>query len=163
MGNVGSVHDARVFRLSKVHDYTKDSSKCPNNSHIIGDAAYTINKHLRVPYRDNGHLTLKQKNFNFCLSSARMSIERSFGLLKGRFKSLLTTLNMERIDLIPTFILACCILHNICLLKGDELPNSLMIPLSAPMNDQESIRECTNRLGSLKREQITEELPIREV
>lgn len=59
MGNVGSVHDARVFRLSEVHDYTEDSSKFPNNSHIIGDAAYTINKHLLVPYRDNGHLTLK--------------------------------------------------------------------------------------------------------
>jgi len=70
-----------------------------------------------VPYRDNGHLTQKQKNFNFCHFSARMAIERSFGFLKGWFRSLLTTLDMKRVDLIPKYIMACCVLHNICLLK----------------------------------------------
>lgn len=28
---------------------------------------------------------------------------------------------MDRVDLIPMHILACCILHNICLMKSDEL------------------------------------------
>jgi hypothetical protein len=29
---------------------------------------------------------------------------------------------MERIDLIPQHILvACCVLHNVCLIRGDEL------------------------------------------
>ena len=67
-----------------MYNYIDDPSKFPNDGHIIGDAAYTNNEHL-VPYRDNGHLTVKQKHFNFCHSSARMAIERSFGLLKGRF------------------------------------------------------------------------------
>jgi len=110
--NVGSVHDQRVFRLSEVYNYIDDPSKFPNDGHIIGDAAYTNHKHLLVPYRDNGHLTVKQKNVNFCHSSARMAIERSFGLLKGRFRSLLTTLDMERIDSIPTidiYIILPCI------------------------------------------------------
>lgn len=41
-------------------------------------------------------------------------IERAFALLKGRFRRL-KYLHMSRIDLIPYVILACCVLHNICL------------------------------------------------
>lgn len=28
---------------------------------------------------------------------------------------------MDRVDLIPMFIIACCVMHNICLLRGDEI------------------------------------------
>jgi len=110
-------NDQRVFGLSELKNYLDDTTKFPNNSHLIGDSAYTLHEHLMVPYRDNGHLTQKQKNFNFCHFSARMAIERSFGFLKGWFRSLLTTLDMKRVDLIPKYIMACCVLHNICLLK----------------------------------------------
>lgn len=94
-----------------------------------------------------------------------MAIERSFGLLKGRFRSLLTTLDVERIDLIPTFILACCVLHNICLLQGDELPNSLL-PHQTSSEETNNIifRECAlNRIGLLKRDSICEQLNIKNV
>ncbi|XP_044588775.1 protein ALP1-like [Cotesia glomerata] len=114
-GNVGSIHDARVFRLSEVNDYLNDPLKFPNDCHLVGDAAYPIHKNLLTPYRDNGHLSIRQKNYNFCHSSARIAIERAFGLLKKRFRSLLTVLDMTRTDLIPDFIIACCVLHNICL------------------------------------------------
>jgi hypothetical protein len=93
-GIVGSVHDQRVFRLSDLNEDIHNPTKFPYNSHIIGDAAYTLHEHLLVPYRDNGHLTEKQKNFIFCHSSARMAIERSFGLLKGCYRSLLTIWSM---------------------------------------------------------------------
>lgn len=55
-----------------------------------------------------------QKRFNSILTQSRQVIERSFALLKGRFRRL-QHLQMKRIDLIPSFILACCVLHNICL------------------------------------------------
>jgi len=84
VGNVGSVHDQRVFRLSEVYNYLNDPIKFPDNCHLLGDAAYTINEHLLVPYRDNGYLSARQRNFNFCHSSARMAIERAFGLLKRK-------------------------------------------------------------------------------
>jgi len=51
------------------------------NNHLFGDAAYTIHEHLLPPYCDNRHLTNRQKNFNFCHISARMTIERLFDLL----------------------------------------------------------------------------------
>ncbi|XP_071576255.1 putative nuclease HARBI1 [Temnothorax nylanderi] len=95
-GHVGSVHDQRVFRLSEVHNYLQDPRKFSNDSYLVGDAAYSLHENLMTPYRDNGHLTHKQKNYNFCHSSARMVIERTFGLLKGRFRSLLTFSNRYR-------------------------------------------------------------------
>lgn len=66
-GNVGSVHDQRVFRLSELNEYLSDATKFHNNSHLIGDAAYTLHENLLVPYRDNGHLTQKQKNSIFVI------------------------------------------------------------------------------------------------
>lgn len=75
-----------MFRLSEVSTYLNDPTKFPNNSHLLGDAAYTIHEHLLPPYRDNGYLSDRQKNFNFYHASARMVIERSFGLLKGRVR-----------------------------------------------------------------------------
>ncbi|CAI6373933.1 unnamed protein product [Macrosiphum euphorbiae] len=163
-GNVGSVHDQRVFRLSDLNEDIHNPSKFLNNSHIIGDAAYTLQEHLLVPYRDNGHLTEKQKNFNCCHSSARMAIERSFGLLKGRFRSLLTTLAMERVDLIPKYIIACCVLHNICLLKNDDFPSTVeLLPEAVQYHDQVGGNVAVNRLGVIKRDDICERLSIRNV
>ncbi|XP_067217072.1 putative nuclease HARBI1 [Linepithema humile] len=119
-GNVGSVHDARVFRLSPVRQYiTNPQIYFPNDSHIIGDVAYGVHPHIMVPFKDNGHLTVRQKNFNFCLSSARMAIERTFGLWKGRWRSILDCLPMIILEKIPEYLLATCVLHNICILKGD--------------------------------------------
>lgn len=72
---------------------------------------------------------------------------------------------MERIDLIPTFILACCVLHNICLLRGDELPNSLL-PHQTSSEETNNVifRECvSNRIGLLKRDSICEQLNIRNI
>lgn len=99
----------------------------PENSHILGDAAYGIQKYVMVPFRDNGHLTEIEKNYNQIHSSSRMIVERSLGLLKGRFRSILDKLPMTRTDLIPKYIVACCILHNICLLHDDMIDIPIII------------------------------------
>ncbi|KAL6255472.1 hypothetical protein P5V15_013809 [Pogonomyrmex californicus] len=88
----------------------------PHDSHIMSDAAYRFTKYITVPFKDNGHLSERQINFNKHLSSARMIIEHTIDLLKDRFRSILDTLPLYRIDLIFKYIIACCILHNICLL-----------------------------------------------
>lgn len=107
----------RVFRLSNVESmFTEENF--PYDSHLLNDATYHLSKHAIVPFKDNGHLTDRQVNFNKRLSAARMIVERSLGLLKGRFRSILDTLPTRRIDLIPKYIIACCILHNICLIKN---------------------------------------------
>lgn len=50
-----------------------------------------------------------------------MPIERAFGLLKIRFRILSDCLPLLNIKYIPRFIIACCVLHNICILKNDMM------------------------------------------
>lgn len=121
-GHVGSVHDARVFRNSPLFEFIQRPDEYfPLNSHLIGDAAYSVHPHVMVPFRDNGHLTARQNNFNYCLSSTCMAIERAFGLLKVRFRILLDCLPLTDITKIPQFIIACCVIHNICILQNDNV------------------------------------------
>nr|XP_012222949.1 PREDICTED: putative nuclease HARBI1 [Linepithema humile] len=163
VGNVGSVHDSRVFRLSSLKEYINNPTKFPNNTHIIGDAAYALHKHLLVPYSDNGHLTQCQKNYNLCHSSTRMVIERAFGLLKGRWRSLLHNLAMNRVDFIPYHILACCVLHNICLLKKDELEMQDVVVEVEETGPQENrnIQYTDRNVAVVKRNNISANLLIR--
>ena len=72
-----------------------------------------------VPYRDNGHLTQSQKHYNIVHSSARSTIERAFGRLKGKFRRL-KGLDVTRTDFAPIIIETACALHNL-ILKYDSL------------------------------------------
>ncbi|XP_018404866.1 PREDICTED: putative nuclease HARBI1 [Cyphomyrmex costatus] len=155
-GMPGSVHDMRVFKYSGLQQKCNDNFFY--NKHLIGDSAYTLQKSVMVPYKDNGHLTADETNYNYALSRSRMFVEQSIGLLKGRWRYLLDKLPMRRTDLIPYYIIACCILHNICLLQRDEieypiiLPNEILEdagPLTVTPQQQE---------GIIKREQIKNSL-----
>ena len=53
------------------------------------------------------------------LSSARVTVERAFGVLKGRWRILLKRIDNRFIN-IPEVILTCCILHNFCQEAGEE-------------------------------------------
>jgi len=156
-GHSGS--DQRVFRLSELQEWLGNPEKFPDDCHILGDAAYKLHENLIVPYRDNGHLTPRQKNFNFCHSSARVAIERAFGLLKTRFRSLRTVLAMDRVDLIPMFIIACCVMHNICLLRGDEI--ELNEINETENNNLHHGVAPFEQAGVAKRNLICERLPMR--
>lgn len=106
--------------MSPVQKYIEEESTYfEPDTHLIGDAAYGIHPLLMVPFKNNGHLTARDNNFNFCLSSARMSIERAFALWKGRWRSLRDCLAMSTLTKIPEYLLATAVLHNICILKGD--------------------------------------------
>jgi len=123
-GQVKSVHDARVFRNSPVSSFLQIPdvyTYFPNDSHIIGNAAYPIHQHLLVPFRDNGHLSNRQKNYNYYLSSTRMVIERTITQLKIWFKILSDCLPLTDLKKVPEFIIACCVLHNICILQNDVM------------------------------------------
>ncbi|CAH1156075.1 unnamed protein product, partial [Phaedon cochleariae] len=114
----GSVHDARVFRTSDL--FTVGHRLCAPDYYLIGDSAYPSNNWLLTPYKNNGNLIQCQKTFNKVLSKTRVKIEHSFGLLKGRFRRIKELLDMKYMHNINSTIVACCVLHNICLFKGDE-------------------------------------------
>lgn len=78
----GKVHDARIFKNSEL--YANGLRMC-GEGHILGDSAYPNLPFVLTPFRDNGHLTRDQKKYNQVHSSIRVTVERAFGLLKGRF------------------------------------------------------------------------------
>lgn len=84
VGMPGRIHDARVFRNSPLFQRLTDNPHLLlPNQHLLGDAAYPLMLNVMKPYRDNGHLTHRQRRFNQRLSSQRAVVEMAFGLLKG--------------------------------------------------------------------------------
>lgn len=117
-GEVGSVHDATVLKRSEIWEYLSKDEMFPEDSHLLGDKAYPLLPTLITPYKDNGHLTKEQKHFNYVHSTCRSVIERSFALLKNRFR-ILKYMDIRNISWGVKYVIACCILHNVCILKDD--------------------------------------------
>ncbi|XP_017470369.1 PREDICTED: putative nuclease HARBI1, partial [Rhagoletis zephyria] len=109
VGYPGSSHDSWVFTNSTIYD--KLSSYC-GDYYLLGDSAYPCSKFLITPYRDNGHLTSAQKYFNIKLSSGRVAIEHTLGILKQRFRQLYYC-KLRNMEKLCHFVRACCVLHNI--------------------------------------------------
>lgn len=102
---------------------------------MLGDKAYSIQPCIMIPYRNNGNLHEDSVQYNNIHSSARMIIERANALLKGRFRSLLDKLPFKRTDLMPYYVIACCILHNICIMKDDLIDIPVLVNHEIPAMD----------------------------
>ncbi|KAK3107567.1 hypothetical protein FSP39_017459 [Pinctada imbricata] len=87
---------------------------------LLADNAYPLRNWLISPYKKYGNLTLQQHRFNKKLSSARQTIERAFGHLKGRFRRLKEATLHDPKD-VTQLIMAACILHNFCVINTEEL------------------------------------------
>lgn len=159
-GIPGKVHDSRVLKLSPISSQLQNIC-CENvgeyRYHIIGDGAYPIRPWLLTPYKDYGNLTEEQKKYNEKLSSTRVLIENSFGILKGRFRQLLQ-IDMHSVQRITTFIISCCILHNLCIFYNDELDSSEIYVEEDKNEENNPLRETDFNLrkkGEDKREFLT--------
>lgn len=163
-GYPGSLDIQEVFELSDLHKWLGDPDKFPDDCYILGDSAYELHQNVIIPYSDTEHLTPKQKNFNFCHFSAKIeTIERAFGLLKTRFRSLRTILAMDRCDLIPMFIIACCVIHNICLSKGDEIDVEIIKHETRDNNSLHQDATSFKQAAVTKRNLICERLSMQNV
>jgi len=58
---------------------------------LIGDDAFALGENLLKPFSGN-NMTQEQELFNKKLSSARVKVEKAFGILAARFRILLTTI-----------------------------------------------------------------------
>lgn len=129
----GSIHDARVLRLSSLYRLAENNSILMEPVRringvsvrplLIGDSAYPLLPWLVGPYPHSRQLNRDQSKYNKVLNKTRVIVERAFGKLKCRWRCLLKPLE-ENTSKVPRTILACCILHNICILRGDELDDS---------------------------------------
>lgn len=122
VGWPGKVHDARVFANSSLFECGQSGTLFPNSAErfgdvdvpvvILGDAAYPLLSWVMKPCAVN-NITPAQATFNHRLSRARMTVERAFGRLKGRWRCLLKRYD-GHVSKINTIVAACCVLHNFC-------------------------------------------------
>lgn len=161
-GEVGSMHDARVFRRSDF-SHLIDNGAIHNDMHFIGDSAYPLKNNLLIPFKDNGYLTNIQVNYNQLFSKARIFIEHTFALLKGRFRRL-KLMEATRVEIVPQIIMVCCILHNICRDTNDELEINLneIIQEEMLMRPGNIFPRLYNRMGVEKRNNIANNLFLRQ-
>ena len=128
-GYPGSLRDVQVVRLSEIFgaaenenilmEPTMDLNGTVIQLLIVGDSAYPLKTWLLRPVKDNGTLTREQKKFNKQLSKARIVSKHAIGKTKGRWQVLDKRLD-EDSDRIPATIIAACVLHNICTLRGED-------------------------------------------
>ena len=128
VGFPGSIHDARVLRLSGIFDLAENEEILTAPTRVIhgtllrpmlvGDSAYPLKNWLLKPFSNRGHLPPQRTRFNIKLSAMRSVVERAFGLLKGRWRLLLKK-NEQRHDSVARTVTAACILHNFCIMQGD--------------------------------------------
>lgn len=107
----GSAHDARVWQNSPIYNKLKEDNILPEKYHLLGDSAYPLDNFIMVPFKDNGHLTERQKMFNRRLCSSRVVIEQTFGILKEVFRRL-KYLNLLNLNYFKYIVTAACVLHN---------------------------------------------------
>ena len=87
---------------------------------FTGDAAYPVSSFMITPFKDTGRLTEAQKFFNRQVLSARQTVERAIGHIKGRFRRL-RDLYCHDIREICEIIISGCILHNLCIICQDDI------------------------------------------
>ncbi|KAI2661133.1 Protein ALP1-like [Labeo rohita] len=118
VGYPGSVHDSRVLRNSPVY---AGSLYPPPGKCILRDGGYLCLSApicLITPYREPVQNPV-QARFNSKHSRARSIVERAFGMMKARWRSLY----FKALEVSPVFVpevVACCsVLHKLNLFNGD--------------------------------------------
>jgi DDE superfamily endonuclease len=136
-GRPGTTGDARIWRESEV-------GKAAMNGTLFHGAVYTLPTGERIAYHCLGdgiyppcQLMIKATPavgrsdeyawMSYCQSVTRQPIEHFNGRMKGRWRTLHNTADYD-LTLIPYVVIACSILHNICLDHAEAFDERLAPP-----------------------------------
>lgn len=91
------------------------------NTFYIGDGGYKLKPYLMTPFRKPR--TVEERRYNNKHTSTRNVVERCFGILKNRFRSIIGSRGLHyEPKKVTQIVNACCALHNMCLFFGCEEP-----------------------------------------
>ncbi|KAG2207909.1 hypothetical protein INT47_010893 [Mucor saturninus] len=145
VGDSGRTHDAGAFKWTEVYTQflRQPATFFPLDGYILAcylytdykvnieftytpslDSAYALCRNVIVPcplseVSGNSDEAVAKRKFNKVHSSARMTIERAFGILSARWRFIKKHVYMKKIIDICQVITAACILHNFCINIGD--------------------------------------------
>ena len=116
VGEPGSYNDSRVFGYKP---FAEDQNTYVVDDEVFfGDSGYTLSNKMIIPYANPSQ---QQMSFNHLHSKMRVIVENCFGLLKGKWKILGTTIRFKKtIKKVVDITRACMVLHNLCI--SEELP-----------------------------------------
>ena len=167
VGYPGSIHDARVLRLSGLYDFAeneqilsgpiRDISGTDIGPLLAGDSAYPLTTWLMKPFPNRGRLTPKQRKFNLKFSTLRCVVERAFGMLKSRWRIVLKTIEQKTTTLKKT-VIAACVLHNICIERGDLHEADDSDSDDSSDDDSEGRNETGNNIRDILKDYVWENL-----
>ena len=110
-GWAGSVHDAEVFKNSSITHKFKQGFL--PGCILLADAAYALTTWCLTPFERKTPQDLLEANYNFWHSSARMVVERAYGVLKKRFPILKKAWTSNPTEVVEETTI-CVALHNLC-------------------------------------------------
>ncbi|XP_024122851.1 putative nuclease HARBI1 [Oryzias melastigma] len=117
---------------------------------MLGEACYPLQSWLMKAYpeersrrRSHAALTERQQVFNQQLHRALRVSEEALLRLRARWQCL-SKRNDCRLDVVPTMILACCILHNMCESHGDAFKTEWQVEVAETESPQPDHRPLTS-------------------
>ncbi|KAF8790648.1 Protein ANTAGONIST OF LIKE HETEROCHROMATIN like protein [Argiope bruennichi] len=126
IGWPGSVHESRVFTNSMLWLKGQDHNLFPDTLkelygikipiYILAGTPYPQSHWVLGPFLNEA--SIKEKNFNEKFTFAYNTIEIAFKRLKARWMCLVQG-NICSIEVLPSVIAACCVLHNICEMNNE--------------------------------------------
>ncbi|XP_026450421.1 protein ALP1-like isoform X1 [Papaver somniferum] len=143
IGWPGSMPDDQVLEKSAL--YQRANGGQLKGSWIVGSSGYPLMDWVLVPYTQQ-NLTWTQHAFNEKIGEVQRVGKSAFARLKGRWGCLQKRTEMKLQDL-PVVLGACCVLHNICEMRNEEMDPDVKFELF----DDEMIPENSLRsMSSIK-------------
>ncbi|XP_013611635.1 PREDICTED: uncharacterized protein LOC106318278 isoform X1 [Brassica oleracea var. oleracea] len=124
IGWPGSMPDDKVLEKSLLYQRANNGGLL-KGLWVAGGAGHPLLDWVLVPYTQQ-NLTWTQHAFNEKMSEVQRVAKEAFGRLKGRWACLQKRTEVKLQDL-PTVLGACCVLHNICEIRGERMEPELMV------------------------------------
>ncbi|KAK6944802.1 Harbinger transposase-derived nuclease domain [Dillenia turbinata] len=140
IGWPGSMPDDQVLEKSAL--YQRASRGLLKDVWIVGNSNYPLMDWVLVPY-SHQNLTWAQHAFNEKIGGIQNLAKDAFMRLKGRWTCLQKRTEVKLQDL-PVVLGACCVLHNICEMRNEEMDPELIFDIF----DDEMIPESSIRSAS---------------
>jgi len=120
----GSAHDSFIWRNCAVYQYLEQHT-AEHQRWLLGDSGYPLSPFLMTPIANPTRQA--ETNYNKRHMQTRNTVERSFGLLKMRFRCLHNTGGCLQSppERCAQIITACAVLHNMCINNAVPVPDEL--------------------------------------